>query len=126
LAFYLHPVRFKLEERLGHEIVDYIFNRVKPWNKGEINALQRAADAGEGLKHNRPPPGRELPPIHRTQSTASVISVKGSGELLGKPDAKFTMVPIRDAAEMKRRASANRTFIRVIFGSTSIVLSYKV
>lgn len=63
--------------------------------------------------------------MHRTNSSASIISMKGSDDV-PKPDTKFNMVPIQDAAEMKRRASTNKTFIRVIVGSTSIVLSYKV
>lgn len=68
----------------------------------------------------------EAPPsLNRTTSAASVISQRDP-EDIGRPDAKFTMVPIRDAAEMRRRASANKTFIKVMFGSTSIVLSYKV
>lgn len=78
-------------------------------------------------EHSKPVqrPSGSLPPIHRIKSNTSVISSKQQDEM-GKPDTKFAMVPIRDAAEMKKRASTNKTFIRVIFGPTSIVLSYKV
>ena len=71
--------------------------------------------------------GLEPPDLTRVASSSSIShrSARLPDEV-SKPDEKFTMVPTRDAAEMKRRASANKTFVKVVFGATSIVLSYKV
>ena len=147
LAVHLHPVRFKLEERLGHEIVDYVFNdRVK-------RRRQKAEDKQDGTnghKHNgtstpsndsnrhlhmpgrreaaRTPSGMEMPPLQRSKSQGSVLSEMAprTSEDTGDSENKFTMVPIKDAAEMRRRASANKTFVKIVFANTSIVLSFKV
>jgi hypothetical protein len=146
-AFYLHPVRFKLEEVVGHSIVDYIFNdRVKrraekkapEREKNGTVAVHRAEASGnEHFGRYKPNSSAEMPPLARSKSATS-ISSQATGasrsilsnhaqgaDAMGNAD-KFTMVPIRDAAEMRRRANANKTFIRVIFGATSFVLSYKV
>ena len=130
LALYLHPVRFKLEERVGHEIVDYIFNdRVKRRKQGENSvplASRESSHSTESSKQLLTVSGTEMPSLDRIKSTSSLKTLAGAPKERIIPDAKFGMVPIRDAVEMRRRASANKTFIRVIFGSTSIVLSYKV
>jgi hypothetical protein len=134
-AFYLHPVRFKLEERVGHAIVDYIFNdRVKrrKERKDVENgaATPRSETNGNGMAHlstdfgrGKNPSSAEMPPLARTRSTSSVATQPGEGISNAK---KFAMVPMQDAAEMRLRAKSNKTFIRVVFGCTSFVLSYKV
>ncbi|ORX40254.1 golgi-body localization protein domain-domain-containing protein [Kockovaella imperatae] len=140
LAVNLHPVRFKLEERLGHEIVDYIFNdRVK---RRRQKAEEKQNGTTNGHRENgtttpgpsgrrdaqRTPSGMEMPPLNRTRSQASILSETPNGrssEDQSEGDHKFTMVPMQDAAEMRRRASANKTFVKIVFAATSIVLSFK-
>ena len=149
LGVYLHPVRFKIEERLGHDLVDYIFNdRVKrrrqkaeekqlPVNGHGTGKHTDGQQHQNGESHTpslngkrdgtRTPSGMELPPLKRSHSQASVLSemtTRTSEDNEG--DNKFTMVPVKDAAEMRRRASANKTFVKIVFAATSIVLSFKV
>ncbi|KAK4684426.1 hypothetical protein P7C73_g5753, partial [Tremellales sp. Uapishka_1] len=149
-AFYLHPIKFKLEEKVGHQMVRYIFNdntkRAKAESNGNGHGHSNGHGNGNGNGHGH---GQghghgndselSLPPLHRTKSSLSIMSDKsrnGSSKLLPlvgedshvhakKLDAKFTMVPSQDAAEMRRRASTNKTFVTIIFGATSFVFSYK-
>ncbi|ORY31449.1 golgi-body localization protein domain-domain-containing protein [Naematelia encephala] len=122
----IFPIRFRIEERVGHQIADYIFNdRVRRRDE------QAKGGSKEDKESKRTSSGTEIPPLHRTQSSASLSSQTTNGarhpmpDELGKPDAKFTMVPSGDAAEMRRRAKANFTFVKIMVEATSVVLSYK-
>lgn len=128
LGVQVHPVHFRLEERTGHNIMDYMFSdRVerRKARKSKDGAKSKSDAARD--KHTKDPSTTDSVPLSRSRSQVSLASTlnekAGHDE---EQDDKFTMVPSKDAAEMRRRASANATFVEVIFGSTSIVLSYKV
>ena len=135
-AFDIHPVRFRLEEKVGHEVMDYIFSDRKRRRAAKIANGSAKVDTKElgfsiGFPHGDKQGGNS-----RANSTADLTSLSGSKsqvslvsqntENMGQGDDKFTMVPTKDAAEMRRRASVNKTFVKVVFGATSLVLSYKV
>lgn len=140
-AFYVHPVRFRLEEKVGHQVMDYIFSdRVerrkrkaetkneKPKAVKENTLGMTLADGSKSTAMLRTASGLEMPQLSRSKSQLSVNSSQtGIIEEMGhKSDDKFTMVPTKDASEMRRRASAVKTFVGIVFGATSLVLSYKV
>jgi hypothetical protein len=108
--------------------MDYMFSdRVerRKARKSKDGAKSKSDAARD--RHTRDPSTTDSVPLSRSRSQVSLASTlnekAGHDE---EQDDKFTMVPSKDAAEMRRRASANATFVEVIFGSTSIVLSYKV
>lgn len=140
LSVYLHPVRLQLEEKVAAKIKDYIFNdRVSRRKEAASEATSRKETA---TNHgNKTSSTLELAPLHRSKSAISVNSTAASSignrsvSTSGRPGSvagddrvpdNFTMVPKGDAAEMRRRASAVRTFIDIAFESTIVVISYKV
>lgn len=150
LGYKLYPVRINLEERVGHAVSDYMFSARKKRRQESVTSgtgthtpLPEISENGGShglLSHphtNRTASTIELPSLHRTRSTVSIASTANSvapsrsGSNQGQDDApthqdKFTTVPRDDVAEMRRRASANRTFLDILFEATSIVLTYKV
>lgn len=141
-AFYIHPVLFRLEERVGHQVMDYIFSdrverrkrKVEKGDKPKTAHKELGMSQAEGNRSStllRSSSGIDMPQLSRSKSQVSVatMSTNNTGlieEMGNKPDDKFTMVPTKDASEMRRRASAVKTFVGIVFGATSLVLSYKV
>lgn len=146
---YLHPVRFRLEERVGHLAVDYFLRRARRAKgpkslkdkDGNGTSTPKAESSGFTMtllgesfgKGVKAAPGTDMLPLTRTKSATSIASQATSGsrgngqEGEGIVNAeKFTMVPIRDAAEMRRRANKNKTFIKVVVLPTYLVFSHKV
>jgi len=145
MAFYLQPVRFRLEERVGHQVMDYIFSdrverradRDKTKRQGQIkNGTASSGHQDDSQKTSgaltRSGP-TESSPLMRSKSQVSIATTNtangsnnGDDDDKAQSEQKFTMVPTKDASEMRRRAKGNKTFIKIIFGATSFVLSYKV
>jgi hypothetical protein len=140
MSVYLHPVRLQLEEKVAAKIKDYIFNDRVSRRKEAAGDANSRKDTGSSVGH-KTSSTLELPPLHRSKSAVSVNSTSASsignrsvstsgrpGSLAGdeRVSDNFAMVPKGDAAEMRRRASAVRTFIDIAFESTIVVISYKV
>ena len=150
LALYIYPVRFRLEEKVGHQVMDYIFtDRVERRKARKEEKDREKADKhihGKGKKGDKGanelgllPEGKKSTttlnsvPLSRSKSSVSIstmntMATSASAEDGAKKgeDEKFRLVPTKDATEMRKRASANKTFVKIIFGATSFVLSYKV
>lgn len=143
-AFYLYPVRFRLEERVGHQVMDYIFsdrverrkNRERMKRQGHIrDAPASVAQHTESHRSNGAMTRlgtTDAVPLVRSKSQASIATVNttngsmnGDGNDRDRGDSKFA-VDTNDASEMRRRAKGNKTFIKILVGATSFVLSYKV
>jgi len=141
-GFYLLPVRFRLEERVGDQVMDYIFS----------DRVERRANQERSKRHLKEAPASisqhsdthksngaivrsgtsDSIPLMRSKSSVSIATVgttngstNGDGED-SRQDPKFSMGPAKDASEMRRRAKGNKTFIRIILAATYLVLSYKV
>lgn len=114
LAFYLHPVRFRLEQTVGTAVVDYLFND---------KTKQHMGAAGHASSTAPPRPMDSLPPS-RTQSSATLATAAAA--------SRSTLAPLNDRAradvdaeEMRRRAAENRTYMNLAVGATYFVLDYK-
>jgi len=143
--FRIHPVRFKLEERVGHDIVDYIFNdRVKRRREKHADKNGKKGEKPNGTVHKengQDPPvngGQRthsllaLPALHRSSSQMSIASTASSSRFKrhvsgheqqssgdeGQHDTTFTMVPMRDATEM-RNSESSTSLIRVVSSSST-------
>ena len=153
LALYIYPVRFRLEEKVGHQVMDYIFtDRVErrkarkeekdrekaerhhhAKNKKGEKSTNDLGMLAEGKKSTATLKSTDGTPLRRSKSSTSVatmntVATNGSADDVATKgeDEKFRLVPTKDATEMRKRASANKTFVKIIFGATSFVLSYKV
>lgn len=129
---YIHPIRLQLEQRVGHQVMDYIFNdRVRRRREEGTGTATPRNDNNAGSKTAST---QELIPLHRSKSAVSVASTSAASANTNRQSRQgdeamhdhFTLVPKGDAAEMRRRASSARTFLSITFDATSFVLSYKV
>ena len=149
----LHPVRFKLEEQYGHQFVDYIFRRKRDANEKPENGKKKEKEKDKDKKRAKSPDKRSvlmtplngnnpsttslpLAPLSRTQSEVSLSSLRSGrsasaattldsgGSEDDKPSFPLTS-NLRDAQEMRRRASSNKTFERIVFGNTAFILDFK-
>jgi hypothetical protein len=138
----LASVKFRIEEKVGRQVVDYLFGRQKEekekekrikadeqYKKGVLGDLANEIDPRLGIKRSNS--GLGIPTLTRSSSTISVTNASkanlhqdGGGE--PKKDSKYNIVPTVDAAEMKRRARANLSFGTISLKSTTLILSYVV
>lgn len=139
-AFYVHPTRFRLEQEVGSSLVDYVFND-KTGRRPKLNKKDTKAAHKEDKDKDKDllaPAGDDASALSRTVSpntlavaapangrnrSATVVSAATNDSARSTP---LDNVPDMDAAEMRRRANMNRTFISVLVGSTILVLDYKV
>ena len=126
LSVKIHPLRLQLEERVGRQIKDYIF---------DDRVARRRHAAGEGTPRNdsssqvgsKHSSTLELAPLNRSKSAVSVNSSAPSTRSVstsGRPGGD--LVPKGDAVEMRKRASASRNFEKMVLESTTFVVTYKV
>lgn len=122
LAFYIYPVRFRLEQTVGNAVVDYLFNDK---TKHHIQGSSGQSSSSTQLKSSD-----SLP---RTQSQLSVATTQSATRSSRAHLADQTRAALDtstdfdvDAEEMRRRAATNRTYMNIAFGATHFVLDYKV
>ena len=130
LSLDVHPLRLQLEERVGRQIKDYIFNdRVAKRREAAGNATPRN-DASSQKGSSKASSTLELVPLNRSRSAVSVNSntqsIGGRSVSTSGRTGEFDLVPQGDADEMRRRANNTRTFERLEVSSTTIVVTYKV
>jgi len=126
LSVKIHPLRLQLEERVGRQIKDYIFNdRVARRRHAAGESTPRNESSSQvGSKHSST---LELAPLNRSKSAVSVNSSAPSTRSVstsGRPGGD--LVPKGDAVEMRKRASASRNFEKMVLESTTFVVTYKV
>jgi hypothetical protein len=130
LSLDVHPLRLQLEERVGRQIKDYIFNdRVAKRREAAGNATPRS-EVSSQKGSSKASSTLELAPLNRSRSAVSVNSntqsIGGRSVSNSGRTGEFDLVPQGDADEMRRRANNTRTFERLEVSSTTIVVTYKV
>lgn len=142
-TFASHPLNFRLEERVGKQMMDYVFNdrvqrrqeKKRKKEKGEKGDKDSVRNGSNGDISKSSSLMLDMPALQRSQSSTSVASSATQGTFASagangndkmRPDAKFTMIQSQDAAEMRLRASTTKTFERIRVTQTVLILSYKV
>lgn len=130
LSVNVHPLRLQLEERVGRQIKDYIFNdRVAKRREAAGDTTPRN-DASSQKGSSKASSTLELAPLNRSRSAVSVNSntqsIGGRSVSNSGRNGDFDLVPQGDAAEMQKRANSGRTFERLELASTTFVVTYKV
>ncbi|CAK9780721.1 unnamed protein product [Cutaneotrichosporon oleaginosum] len=145
MAAYLHPVRFRLEQKVGVAVMDYIFNdktkprkggsgthhdKVKPEKTKSSEKAKQSEKPKKSEKGKHPAPvatarrSTDSLPLPRNQSQMTVASAHSAASIVPQADITKSDMDM-DAEEMRRRASQNHTFMSIMIGSTSLVLDYK-
>ena len=136
----LHAFQLEVEERLGHNIVNYIFPDRKH-NSGPINTALPLANGtaaptvnGTHLLNGHKArtvstASSEMPLLTRSGSHVSVHSLASSHGLA--PETRemaraTTFADTKDSREMSMRSHRWRYFTRVEVSGASVVLSYRV
>lgn len=155
-AFTLHPLRFRMEERLGRQVMSYIFTqrnerleRLERLERAEIDTTTattprsiKADDAATpaqadvlSKKLRKVAKERHGATPHAVDAHSLAHLRKGVRNTSGQPseavtpsedDSSAQAAKDREAIEMKKRASSNRTFIRIEIQPTTVVLSFVV
>jgi hypothetical protein len=136
-TFASHPLNFRLEERVGKQMMDYVFNDRVRRRQEKKSKKEKGETRGKGTAgDSRMASTLELPALQRSQSSTSVASSATQGTMTSadgsngaskmRPEAKFTMIHSADAALMRDRASKTKTFERIRVMQTVLILSYKV
>lgn len=132
LSVNVHPLRLQLEERVGRQIKDYIFNdRVAKRKEAAGDSTPKNDSSSQKGSAKASSSTLELAPLNRSRSAVSVNSntqsIGGrSVSTSGKTGSQFDLVPQSDAVEMQKRANSTRTFERLELASTTFVVTYKV
>ena len=136
-TFAVQPINVRIEERVGKQVLDYVFNdRVR--RRQEQKTKKHEKDRGDqesiissGSNDTGMSRGTKDLELSRTQSSASIASslhpsmMNGSNGDQSRPQ-KFAVVHSKDALEMKNRASKTKTFENIRVAPTVFMLSYQV
>ena len=133
LAFYIEPVRFQLEERTGHALVDYIFGertgkQRENQDSSSVHLVQKGESReeaiGSHIDHGKKTKSPSVVHPRRSQSTLGSGSHRQS-EDKDEAGRQFSNVITKDASEMRLRAANSVTFLRFKVAATSFIMSYK-
>jgi hypothetical protein len=106
---FLHPIRIRLEEEVEVALKEYIFTDRTMKRREEISST----------------PDYSLSRSQSSTTIATLATTNGRGRHNAAETHLRDTVPDVDAAEMRMRAKANRTFVAIVVGSTAFVLDYK-
>ena len=140
-AFSLHPLRFRMEERLGRQVMRYIFTGHSDKERDDSPTATpqsiKARDAGPehldalSVKLQKVAKERSAPSATDAHSLSHLR--RGAKNANGQPseaatpsdsDSGSQETKDQEATEMKKRASSNSTFIRIEVQPTTVVLSF--
>jgi hypothetical protein len=131
-TFVAQPINVRIEERVGKQMLDYVFNdrvkrrqekKSKKHDKDDAESVASMSTNGTGSR-------KDLE-LSRTQSSASIASTAHASVMSGtngnglRPE-KFALIHSKDALEMRDRASKTKRFEKIRVAPTILMLSYKV
>jgi hypothetical protein len=131
-TFVAQPINVRLEERVGKQMLDYVFNdrvkrrqeKKKKHDKEDVESIASMGSNGTGAS-------RKDLELSRTQSSVSIASTAHASVMSGangngmRPE-KFALIHSKDALEMRDRASKTKRFEKIRVAPTTLMLSYKV